>query len=156
MNPLRNRVPPVLVAAVYGLLMWLGSSAEGLSLTVWQLLMASEFLLLAGAICLAALQVLRQASTTVNALAPQQASSLVASGIYRYSRKSNVAGLLHRAVRLGRGIRVAVCEAGRGAFVLTIQCLQIAPEENALEQRFGESFRLFMARVRLLDIAVHP
>lgn len=148
MHRLHNRVPPALIVAVYGLLMWLGSSVEGLRLTPWQSLFASVLLLLAGAICLAAVLGFRRASTTVNPLAPQQASSLVVNGIYRYSRNPMYLGfaiaLLAWAIALGS----LDAFLGVGAFVLTIQWLQIAPEERALEKRFGKVFQLYKARVR--------
>lgn len=148
MTRLHNRVPPVLIAAVYGLLMWLGSSFEGLRLALWQSLLASVFLLLAGAICLAAVLGFRRARTTVNPLAPLQASSLVENGIYRYSRNPMYLGfaiaLLAWAIALGSFYALL----GVGAFVLTIQWLQIAPEERALDKRFGKGFQLYKARVR--------
>lgn len=147
MNRLRNRVPPVVVAAVCGLLMWLGSAAEKFSLTMWQLLLASVLLLLAGAICLVAVVGFRRASTTVNPLVPQQASSLVESGIYRYSRNPMYLGfaiaLLAWAVVLG----TLYALLGVAAFVFYIHYLQILPEEQALQQRFGTSFRRYKQRV---------
>ncbi len=147
MNRLRNRVPPVLVAALCGLLMWFGTVAEEFSLTLWQLLLASVLLLLAGAICLAAVLGFRRARTTVNPLAPQQASSLVESGIYRYSRNPMYLGFVIALLALAVVMGSLYALLGVVAFAVYIHYLQILPEEQALQQRFGTSFRSYKQRV---------
>ncbi|AEJ04528.1 hypothetical protein PSTAB_1247 [Stutzerimonas stutzeri] len=79
---------------------------------------------------------------------PQQASVLVESGIYQYSRNPMYLGfaiiLAAWALALGSPLTLL----GVVAFVLYMNRFQIAPEEWALEALFGESFVRYRARVR--------
>ena len=84
-----NRIPPPLVAALFGLLMWFAArhSPGTLELTIeWRIALALLVALAGVAICLAGVLSFRRARTTVNPLKPQTASALVSSGVYRYTR----------------------------------------------------------------------
>jgi protein-S-isoprenylcysteine O-methyltransferase Ste14 len=104
---------------------------------------------LAGAaVCGLGVLAFRRARTTVNPLAPETASALVATGIYRHSRNPMYVGfallLLGWALFLGSLVALLAVPA----FVLWMNRLQIAPEEAALEQRFGDEFRRYRHSVR--------
>lgn len=146
MNRLRNRVPPVLVAVLCGLLMWFGTVADEFSLTLWQLLLASVLLLLAGQSAWLRCLGFRRASTAVNPLAPHQASSLLESGIYRYSRNPMYLGFVIALLALAVVVGSLYALLGVVAFSVYIHYLQILPEEQALQQRFGTSFRRYKQR----------
>lgn len=86
--------------------------------------------------------------TTVNPLKPDSASALVTGGIYRFTRNPMYLGLatllLAWAIYLGN----LAALAGVPLFILYMNRFQIAPEERALEARFGAEYRLYRARVR--------
>lgn len=86
--------------------------------------------------------------TTVNPLKPASATALVTGGIYRFSRNPMYLGLatllLAWAVYLGN----LAALAGVALFVLYMNRFQIAPEERALEERFGAEYIAYRTRVR--------
>lgn len=108
-------------------------------------------IVLAGAgVCIAALGVGRfvRAKTTVDPLDPQRASTLVTTGIYRLTRNPMYLGLLlvlaAWAVYLAHPLPWVVLPL----FILLLNRVQIAPEEAALTQLFGDEYRAYQKRVR--------
>ena len=72
----------------------------------------------------------------------------MAGGIYRRTRNPMYLGFL--VVLLGWGVWLAnvVAFLLLPAFVFYMNRFQIAPEERALRERFGESFVVYQGRVR--------
>ena len=150
MSALENRVPPLLVAGLIALLMGLSGPRLPGTEMAWtaRLTFALPVLLLGLGVCFAGVLSCHRARTTVNPMQPQQASVLVESGIYQYSRNPMYLGfaiiLAAWALALGSPLTLL----GVVAFVLYMNRFQIAPEEWALEALFGESFVRYRARVR--------
>ena len=83
----------------------------------------------------------RRRETTLNPTRPSSASSLVACGVYRFSRNPMYLGLLLVLAALGFYLaNPLVLVLGVATFVLYINKYQIEPEEQALLQLFGETF----------------
>ena len=89
-----------------------------------------------------------KASTTVNPLKPDEASSLVTTGVFRRTRNPMYVGLFLILTgwmvwleSLGNLLMLAV-------FVLVLTELQIKPEERALRQLFGEEYVRYCSQVR--------
>jgi len=149
-SSLELRVPPVAVASIAALCMWLLSRwTPGLEWgQPWRL--GTAVLLLATGVLVAVAGVLefRRARTTVNPTTPQAASSMVRSGIYRHTRNPMYLGMLlvlaGWAVWLASLAAVAVLPV----FVLYLNRLQIEPEERALASRFGADFEEYRRSVR--------
>lgn len=99
-------------------------------------------------IALLAMRQFNAVDTTVNPLAPESATTLVSTGIYKRSRNPMYAGLLFIlagwALWLGSLMAVVVIVV----FVLAITELQIKPEEKALRALFGESYETYCQQVR--------
>ncbi|MGI3132169.1 methyltransferase family protein [Halopseudomonas pachastrellae] len=150
MSALENRVPPLLVAGLIALLMGLSGPRLPGTEMAWtaRLTFALPVLLLGLGVCFAGVLSFHRARTTVNPMQPQQASVLVESGIYQYSRNPMYLGfaiiLAAWALALGSPLTLL----GVVAFVLYMNRFQIEPEEWALEALFGESFVRYRARVR--------
>lgn len=150
MRALELRIPPPIVALAIGTAMW------GISLVVPPIAPPSS-LRMAIAIIVAivgigidvvgAVSFLR-ARTTVNPMKPAATSSLVTSGIYRYTRNPMYVG--QAVVLLAWTIWIASIPAllGLPAFILYLDRFQIAPEERALARTFGEAYAAYRARVR--------
>ena len=89
-----------------------------------------------------------RAKTTINPLNPTAASALVVRGVYRFTRNPMYLGmallLLAWSIYLGNVAALALLPA----FVLYMNRFQIAPEERALEARFGAEYSRYCARVR--------
>ncbi|KAF0864751.1 isoprenylcysteine carboxylmethyltransferase family protein [Pseudomonas sp. LD120] len=150
MQALENKVPPPLVALVFGGLM--GGASLGLPgldlawgtrlLLALSLIGAGLLFVLAGGISF------RRARTTVNPLKPEAASALVTSGIYRYTRNPMYVGFALWLLAWGLYLASPLVLLGVLGFVLYMNRLQIAPEERALGQLFGADFAAYRQRVR--------
>lgn len=130
--------------------MWIGSSASpvfNLSLPANSLLALS--LALIGAVtCVAGVVSFRLAKTTVNPMKPASASSLVVSGVYKYTRNPMYVGLV--LVLLGWAAFLANLAAFAlvAVFAAYLNRFQIVPEEHSLASLFPHEFSAYRARVR--------
>lgn len=146
-----NRIPPPLVATLFGLLMWFAARhlPGALELAIeWRIGLALLVSLAGLGICLAGVLSFRRARTTVNPLKPQAASALVRSGVYRYTRNPMYLGFA--TVLIAWSIFLAWPPALLGVlgFVLYMNLFQIGPEERALTSLFGEAFAQYCRQVR--------
>ena len=147
---LELKIPPALLVAFTGALMWLASAATSATAFVipgrsW----GAAILMLTGVI-IAGLGFVsfRRARTTVNPMKPGSASVLVDGGIYRLTRNPMYLGFL--VVLLGWAIFLSniVAFLLLPAFVCYMNRFQIEPEERALAALFGQSFVAYKTRVR--------
>lgn len=143
---LQNRIPPPLVAIVFGLLMWgLSGVSPRYELTPW---LAIVIALVGLTVCLAGVWSFRRARTTVNPLHPERASALVDTGVYRYTRNPMYLGfaviLLAWVLLLGSPAALL----GVAGFILFMNRFQIAPEEQVLRRLFAGDFARYCGRVR--------
>ncbi len=150
MQALEHRIPPPLVALVvaagmYVLARWWPLARFELP-SPWLIGLAVASV--GGAISTAGARAFRQAGTTVNPLHPERASSVVTSGIYRYTRNPMYVGVAF--VLLGCFLAFGAFSAAIGlpAFVAYINRYQIAPEERILEAKFGSAYVSYKERVR--------
>lgn len=106
-------------------------------------------LALAGALIgLAGVAAFRRHRTTVNPFTPERSSSVVDTGIYRFSRNPMylglLLGLLGWGVFLGNWVSVLLLPA----FVAYMNRFQIRAEERALAARFGPQYLEYSRSVR--------
>ena len=87
------------------------------------------------------------AKTAVNPMKPDSSSSLVVSGIYRFTRNPMylgfLLGLLGWAIFLSNALAFFLLPA----FIVYMNRFQIEPEEKALARLFGEQFVAYSSRV---------
>jgi len=150
MQFLELKVPPPVVGLFTAVIMWLtAKKVPTLSLVLPQRNGLVLGLLGAG-VCVSILGVasFRRARTTVNPLKPEEASCLVRSGIYRYTRNPMYLGLL--LILLGWAVFLAniVAFIFLPAFVVYLNRFQIRPEEKALALVFGQDFATYRSKVR--------
>lgn len=150
MRFLENRIPPPLVAAGFAVAMWaLSRFVAGVDLPLAVRLAVSALALLAAAsLGLAGVAGFWRARTTVNPHRPQAASTLVTSGVYRVSRNPMYLAVALGLLALSLWLAFPWSLLGVLGFVLYLNRFQIAPEERALEARFGEDYRRYRAAVR--------
>ena len=149
-HPLELRIPPLaLTAAIAVAIALVTVYAPLVRLPFPGQKYASAALVLIGFL-LAAVGVaqFRRSRTTVNPLSPNQASTVVTTGLYRVSRNPMYLGMA--LVLLG----VAAWGSALAGYLLVVGfCwyltrFQIIPEERALLAAFGEEFAQYMGRVR--------
>lgn len=150
MNALELKVPPPVVALVLALAMW-AVSRFTLTFEVdasLRIAVAIAVALVGGAFSVAGITAFRRAQTTLNPMKPETASSLVTSGIYRFTRNPMYVGLLFVLVGWIAFLCAPWALVGPVVFVAYMTRFQIAPEEKALMSAFDEAYASYKARVR--------
>jgi protein-S-isoprenylcysteine O-methyltransferase Ste14 len=147
---LELRVPPPLVGGTVALLMWLGATLVPSADFALPAKGALAIALTAIGLCLGLVAYFqfRAAETTVHPMKPQESSALVVHGIYRVTRNPMYLGMLLLLAAWGAWLANAVAFALLPLFVVYLNRFQIAPEERALEARFGAAFAGYARAVR--------
>ena len=150
MQSLELKIPPPIIAVLIALAMW------GISLitpllevsTIYRMPLAMAIAVLGGALMVAGNISFRQAKTTVNPMKPESASSLVNSGVYRFTRNPMYLGVLSVLMAWAVFLSSLWALFGLLAFFLYIDRFQIAPEEKALTRLFGTDYAAYQIKVR--------
>ena len=139
---MKLKIPPILQFLFYGILELLTSSFGstfninwlGISYLGWAII-GLGCLILSWAVV-----EFIKAKTTVNPIAPEQAQSLVTTGLYRISRNPMYLGmtlvLTGLALLLGNVLTLLIPIIFMGSITYT----QIIPEEEILTQKFGREY----------------
>ncbi|MGI9352726.1 MAG: methyltransferase family protein [Rhizobiaceae bacterium] len=143
-------VPPPLQALICAGLIWLcsflfpilnfqfeGQNALAIILVVCGLL-----------IDVLAIRLFSQAKTTISPLDPSKSEQLVTGGIYRRTRNPMYIGMVIFVSAFGIWIGNWSFVAILVLFVWYIIKFQIKPEEEALREKFGESYEKYCTEVR--------
>ncbi|MBX2847418.1 MAG: isoprenylcysteine carboxylmethyltransferase family protein [Acidiferrobacterales bacterium] len=146
---LEFRIPPTIVTVIFAYIIYLTSD-----LRIWQFTgLASDWfgiiLACSGGLTMAlGIFTFRCQKTTVNPLAPEQASKLVNKGIYKFTRNPMYLGM---AVLLAAWCTYLASTTGwllLLVFVAFITKFQILPEERILVEKFGTDFENYQNEVR--------
>ncbi|CAM2950358.1 isoprenylcysteine carboxylmethyltransferase family protein [Moritella viscosa] len=150
MSILENKIPPPVITLLFAVLMWgISFITPNLTFSLALRLPLSLLIVVLGSFfCVAGVASFKKATTTVNPLKPEAASSLVNSGIYRISRNPMYVGfalfLLSWGVYLSSPWTILVIVG----FVFYMNKFQIIPEERALTTIFGSEFTSYLSQVR--------
>ncbi len=150
MTLFETRIPPPVVGLICGALMWFTDRLVA-PIDVPPPLRYGLALLLAAAgvaVSGAAARTFGRAKTTLNPLTPAEASALVTSGIFSYSRNPMYVGMLLLLAGWAVFLSNPLGLAGLALFMFWITRFQILPEERALATLFGEEFARYRQRVR--------
>jgi protein-S-isoprenylcysteine O-methyltransferase Ste14 len=150
MGSIELKIPPPLVAVLFGLVMWLVSSLAGAaSVSFGNRTGVAIVVALAGVgFGFSAMASFLRAKTTMNPTKPSATSSLVIHGVYRLTRNpmylSLVLYLVAWAVYLSNWLALLLVPV----FMLYIDHFQIKPEERALLGLYGSEYASYTSRVR--------
>lgn len=150
MSKLELKVPPLPLAVAVGAVMWAIDGWLPLqgSRTFGRTVVAVVMFVVAVAITATAVFGFRKARTTVNPMAPETASVIVNTGVYRFTRNPMYLGFLLALVAWAIFLGNFVSALLPVLFVAYMNRFQIAPEERALRARFGESYAAYVRSVR--------
>lgn len=154
MKKLETLIPPPLVTLGFALVLWLLSRLDlaiQLSFDSQDNLRLGASLLMfmaGGFFCIAGVLSFKRAKTTVNPLKPQQASALVTSGIYQYSRNPMYVGFGFFLIAFSIFLNTLFIIVVLPCFIVYLTRFQIIPEERALHTLFGETFSKYQSEVR--------
>jgi protein-S-isoprenylcysteine O-methyltransferase Ste14 len=150
MSALELKIPPPFVALIAGTLMWLVSPLANFAAfhVLGQTQIAACLALAGFGMIVMGIFCLRRARTTVNPIKPSSASTLLVSGMYKYSRNPMYVGLIFLllgwATHLSNGLAFAFIPL----FVMYMNRFQITPEERALTLIFGAEYAAYKASVK--------
>ena len=150
MKSLQLKVPPPLVVFTSAALMaGLAYTFPGAAIDLPARLIPALVLAAIGFVCIAAgIIEFRRHETTIDPRQPQRSSSLVDTGIYRFTRNPMYLGFLvvltGWAVYLGNLLPFIVLPM----YVLYLGNYQIGPEERHLAAKFGDRYDAYRGKVR--------
>jgi len=134
--------------AACALVMWL-IALPALDFTLpGRAVIAAVFFIVALVIGLSAVLGFRRAKTTVNPLKPEASTALVTGGIYRWTRNPMYLAMLLLLLAWACIVSNWAALAMLPLFVAYLNRFQIAPEERALQARFGAEFESYRRKVR--------
>ena len=150
MKALELKIPPLVLVVLFALAMWLvAQQVPPVALPqLWAQVLAALFAGAGIVVALSGVLAFRRANTTVDPRVPQQSSSLVIRGIYRYSRNPMYVGFLLLLMAWAFYLSNAAALALLPLFVLHINRFQIVPEERFLLQKFGADYQAYCETVR--------
>lgn len=150
MQALELKIPPLLLVALFALLMWfLVPITPPLKVAALYANVLALCLAITGiAVALAGVLAFRRANTTVDPRVPQQSANLVIVGIYRYSRNPMYLGFLLLLTAYACYLQSWLAWALLPLFVLYMNQFQIKPEEHHLLQKFGSTYQAYLTKVR--------
>lgn len=147
---LELKIPPLIVALILGLLMWLlAHLTPGLTAALPYRAAVAGLLLGAGVlVALAGVVEFRRAQTTVDPTRPRNASAVVTGGIYALTRNPMYLGFLLALAAWAAWLGNLPACLVLPAFVKYMNRFQIAPEERFLSGKFGAGYEAYLLRVR--------
>jgi protein-S-isoprenylcysteine O-methyltransferase Ste14 len=151
MSSLELKIPPPAVLILCGTLAWVAATALATPLDVHGLattVIATVLVVFGIVLATAAILTFRQAQTTVDPMKPDNASSLVTSGVFRFTRNPMYVALLlvlsGWVIYLGSVVGVVTTVL----FVAYITRFQIRPEERILALKFGKAYTTYCNEVK--------
>jgi protein-S-isoprenylcysteine O-methyltransferase Ste14 len=150
MRFLELRIPPPIVGLAVAAGMWvIAHQAAVVQLPkLLTLSVAAALGAIGAAVALAGVHSFRRARTTVNPLKPETSATLVATGVYSFTRNPMYLGMVLVLIAWAVYLASFWSLVGPAFFALYITRFQIVPEERVLHKLFGAPFAEYKKRVR--------
>ena len=145
---MNNKIPPPIITLICGLGIYFSRPLFPKYNYISTDIIAASFLLLGIITLITAVLSFRRQSTTVNPLQPEKASSLVVSGIFKYSRNPMYLGMLLILISMTIKFNFIGGILMIFTFIAFITKFQIIPEETVLERLFGKEFIRYKKKTR--------
>ena len=145
---MNNKIPPPIVTLFFGLCIYFSRPYfPEFSNSVLNLLSIISFVV-GIFVFAAAVSSFKKQKTTVNPISIENASSLVVSGIFKYSRNPMYLGMSFVLLGLAFKFNVIGGLLFTDIFMLFITIFQIKPEEVAMEKLFDQEWKDYTKNVR--------
>ncbi|REL27095.1 isoprenylcysteine carboxylmethyltransferase family protein [Thalassotalea euphylliae] len=150
MEALKLKVPPVVLVFITMLLMTLTKSTTPQWALTFEFAsaLATTLIAVGAAIAIAGVWAFKRAQTTVNPMAPSEASNLVCTGIYRLTRNPMYLGFLLALLAFASYLQHPMTLIWCALFVWYMTEFQIKPEEHMLAEIFGRPYHDYCSQVR--------
>ena len=145
---LNNKIPPIIVVVFFAIVMAVIAHYSVIDFTAFIFYAATILLAIGCVFCIAGVVSFRLAKTTVNPRKPEQASELVTTGIYRFSRNPMYLGFAFILAAWGvwlASLWALLCVI---AFISYLTWFQIIPEERELQKIFGKAYSDYKLQVK--------
>jgi protein-S-isoprenylcysteine O-methyltransferase Ste14 len=149
MKFLELKIPPPVVVVLTGLLMWLiPSGALEVLIGSWSLYLGTVLMVLGVLMDGYAAMMFLVAKTTISPIAPQNASTLIVSGIFKLTRNPMYLGMAILLLGWALLLQSAAALMGPILFITYITRFQILPEERILSQKWGEAYTAYKSKTK--------
>ena len=143
------RAPPVLVLAGAVAVSAAAAAVDPVARPSTELRVLGGLLAAGGlAVAGAGVAALRRQRTTVDPRYPERATTLVAQGVYRWTRNPMYVGFVGVATGAAAVLGSPLALLGPGLLAAYLDRVQIPAEERALRARFGVPFEAYLRTVR--------
>ena len=146
---MKNKIPPPIVTLFFGL--WIYFSKDYFFSFEYKFLGTLSYMcyLIGLIILILAVNSFKKQNTTVNPIKIENASSLVISGVFEYSRNPMYLGMAMILFGLALMFNVIGGTLFTLLFTVYMTKFQIKPEEKVMEKLFGEDFLQYKQNVRM-------
>jgi protein-S-isoprenylcysteine O-methyltransferase Ste14 len=145
---MNNKIPPPIVTCICGIVIYFSKSFFNQFFSYSNNRISLLLLILGLAVFMSAVKSFRRQKTTVNPLEPRQASSLVTSGIFKFSRNPMYLGMLIILLSITFKFNLIGGLIASLFFYIFITKFQIIPEEVAMNELFGNEFIDYSEKTR--------
>ena len=147
-NGMNNKIPPPIVTLVFGLCIYLSKSFfPEFSFSILSSLSIISFIV-GISVLVTAIISFKNHETTVNPISIEKASSLVVTGIFKYSRNPMYLGMSFILLGLTFKFNLIGGLLFTSIFMFFITVFQIKPEEAAMEKLFDQEWKDYIKNVR--------
>ncbi|MEE9327760.1 MAG: isoprenylcysteine carboxylmethyltransferase family protein [Cocleimonas sp.] len=147
---LKLKIPPPVYALVIGFFMWLLNQHYPIAHFItspWNKI-GIVMIVLAVSLDLSSLYLFFKKHTTPSPFSPKKSTTLVTSGLYKYTRNPMYVGLLIILTGYGVWLGSVAPFLLLPVFYWLITIMQIKPEESILEEKFGQDYLEYKNKVR--------
>ena len=146
---MKNKIPPPIVTLFFGLCIYFSQEYFPESNVEFFTIFSYIFYFAGLSILILAVSLFKKQNTTVNPIKIENASFLVTSGIFEYSRNPMYLGMALILLGLALMFNLIGGTLFTLLFTIYIPKFQIRPEEEVMERLFREDFLRYKQNVRM-------
>ena len=145
---MNNKIPPPIVTLAFGLMIYFSRNIFPDINNIIFYVLSLFFIILGPFVLISAVRSFKAEQTTINPININNASSLVISGVFKYSRNPMYLGMVFILLALSFGFNLVGGILFTSIFIVYITKFQIIPEEAAMKRIFGEDFNKYKNETR--------
>ena len=145
---MNNKIPPPIVTLAFGLMIYFSRNIFPDINNIIFYVLSLFFIILGPFILISAVRSFKAEQTTINPININNASSLVISGVFKYSRNPMYLGMVFILLALSFRFNLIGGILFTSIFIMYITKFQIIPEEAAMKSIFGEDFNKYKNKTR--------
>jgi len=145
---MNNKIPPPIVTLAFGLMIYFSRNIFPDINNIIFYVLSLFFIILGPFVLISAVRSFKAEQTTINPININNASSLVISGVFKYSRNPMYLGMVFILLALSFGFNLVGGILFTSIFIVYITKFQIIPEEAAMKRIFGEDFNRYKNETR--------